>query len=358
MVSKRGIEAYPDKIRAILDMPTLRIEKEIGGFLGRLQYIILVPPTPGRPLLLYLSVSNIALGCMLTHLDDSGNEWLVLLAEFDIHYVTQKFIRWSIVVDHLASLPISDGKTIDDDFSYEDIVAVTSLLGWHMYFDGVANHSRYRIEIALKLGIRQMEVFGDSNLVLRQIQGHWKTRNVKLSPYHAYLELLVGRFDDLSYTHLPRVVSDTWGPHSRATFKVTCTDFTMAIFNMGYRHYWKISPKSSSGQEFILVFIDYFTKWVEAPSYARLTSSWTNETVEVANKNINRILQRMIETSRDWSEKLPFALWAYQISFHTFTGATPYSLMYGIEAVLSIEMEMGSCLSEEDGLCIQKTGQA
>ena len=23
-------------------------------------------------------------------------------------------------------------------------------------------------------------------------------------PYHAYLELLVGRFDDLSYTHLPR----------------------------------------------------------------------------------------------------------------------------------------------------------
>ena len=66
----------------------------------------------------------------------------------------------------------------------------------------------------------------------------------------------------------------------------------------------------------------------------------------------------MIETSRDWSEKLPFALWAYQISFHTFTGATPYSLMYGIEAVLSIEMEMGSCLSEEDGQCIQKAGQA
>ena len=28
---------------------------------------------------------------------------------------------------------------------------------------------------------------------------------MKLRPYHAYLELLVGRFDDLSYTHLPRV---------------------------------------------------------------------------------------------------------------------------------------------------------
>ena len=49
-----------------------------------------------------------------------------------------------------------------------------------------------------------MEVFSDSNLVLRQIQGDWKIRDVKLRPYHAYLELLVGRFDDLRYTHLPR----------------------------------------------------------------------------------------------------------------------------------------------------------
>ena len=33
----------------------------------------------------------------------------------------------------------------------------------------------------------------------------------------------------------------------------------------------KISSKSSNGHEFILVTIDYFTKWVEAASYARLT---------------------------------------------------------------------------------------
>ena len=34
----------------------------------------------------------------------------------------------------------------------------------------------------------------------------------------------------------------------------------------------KISLKSSNGHEFILVAIDYFTKWVEAASYAKLTS--------------------------------------------------------------------------------------
>ncbi|RVW68879.1 hypothetical protein CK203_062939 [Vitis vinifera] len=113
-------------------------------------------------------------------------------------------IQGSIVVDHLGSLPVSYGRALDDDFPYEDVAYVTSLSGWCMYFDGAANHSGYKIgvllispygdhiprsirltflyrhpttnniveyeacilglEIALKLGIRQMEVFRDSNL--------------------------------------------------------------------------------------------------------------------------------------------------------------------------------------------------
>ena len=49
-----------------------------------------------------------------------------------------------------------------------------------------------------------MDVLGDSNLVLRQVQGDWKTRDVKLKPYHAYLELLIEKFEELKYIHLPR----------------------------------------------------------------------------------------------------------------------------------------------------------
>ena len=68
----------------------------------------------------------------------------------------------------------------------------------------------------------------------------------------------------------------------------------------------------------------------------------TNGTVEAANKNIKRILRKIIETSRDWSEKLPFALWAYRTSFRTSTGVTPYSLVYGMKGVFPIEIEVGS----------------
>ncbi|XP_034674561.1 uncharacterized protein LOC117905804 [Vitis riparia] len=75
--------------------------------------------------------------------------WLVLLTEFDIQYVTQKSIKESIVADHLASLPIFDGRAIDEDFPDESVATMTSLPGWCMYFDGVANHSGYRIGVLL-----------------------------------------------------------------------------------------------------------------------------------------------------------------------------------------------------------------
>ena len=46
-----------------------------------------MPPTPGRPLLLYLSVSDIALGCMLAQLDDSGNERA-------IYYLSKRMLEY------------------------------------------------------------------------------------------------------------------------------------------------------------------------------------------------------------------------------------------------------------------------
>ena len=60
------------------------------------------------------------------------------------------------------------------------------------------------LETALDLGIRQLEIHGDSNLVIQQTQGIWRTRDEKLKPYHAYLDLLVARFEELRYIHLPR----------------------------------------------------------------------------------------------------------------------------------------------------------
>ena len=54
--------------------------------------LVLVPPTPGRPLLLYLSVSDIALGCMLAQLNDSGKKRAIYylskrMLDYEMRYV-------------------------------------------------------------------------------------------------------------------------------------------------------------------------------------------------------------------------------------------------------------------------------
>jgi len=144
----------------------------------------------------------------------------------------------------------------------------------------------------------------------------------------------------------------------------------------------RIEPKASNGHRFILVVIDYFTKWVEAASYANVTKQVVvkfiknniicrygvpskiitdngtnlnndmvqalcekfkiehhnsspyrpqmNGAVEAANKNIKKIVQKMVTTYKDWHEMLRFALHGYRTTVCSSTGATPFSLVYGI----------------------------
>jgi len=67
-----------------------------------------------------------------------------------------------------------------------------------------------------------------------------------------------------------------------------------------------------------------------------------NGAIETANKNIKKIVQKMVVTYKDWQEWLPYALHAYQIAVKTSTGATPYSLVYEMEAVMPLEVEIPS----------------
>ena len=65
-----------------------------------------------------------------------------------------------------------------------------------------------------------------------------------------------------------------------------------------------------------------------------------NGVVEVANNNIKKILVKMIDTYKDWHECLPFALCAYRTSVRKSIGATSYSSVYGMEAILLAEVEI------------------
>ncbi|XP_070010864.1 uncharacterized protein [Nicotiana sylvestris] len=44
---------------------------------------------------------------------------------------------------------------------------------------------------------------GDSDLIIRQAQGEWETRNVKLIPYSQHVEYLGKRFKSIEFRYIP-----------------------------------------------------------------------------------------------------------------------------------------------------------
>ncbi|KAJ6853189.1 uncharacterized protein M6B38_251610 [Iris pallida] len=151
-----------------------------------------------------------------------------------------------------------------------------------------------------------------------------------------------------------------------------------------------ITPPSSRGHRFILAITDYFSKWAEAIPLAEVKTSnvisflkhhviyrfglprriihdngpqfashcdkhriqnvdstpynpASNGLAEAFNKIIIKLLKKFVSSNKcDWNEKLGECLWAYHTTVRTATRNTPFSLVYGSEAVLPLETQIPS----------------
>uniref|UniRef100_A0A2N9IZB2 Uncharacterized protein n=1 Tax=Fagus sylvatica TaxID=28930 RepID=A0A2N9IZB2_FAGSY len=325
IVSGRGIEIDPAKVQAIRSMPAPKTEKEIRSFLGRINYIarfiaqltatceplfkllrkdvkikwtedcqrafdkikeyllnppILVPPTPGRPLILYLTVQEASMGCMLGQQDETGKKeqaiyylskkftepetrYLLVektccalawaskkLRQYMLYYTTwlvsrngpDQAIKGQAIADYLADYPSEQLELMDSEFPDEDVMTVDedNHGRWKLYFDGAANAvgsgigavlvspkgqqtpiavklgfdctnnmTEYEacivgLQAALEFGAYELEVFGDSLLIVSQTNGEWQARDPKLIPYQRYISRLVPKFKYVTFTYTPR----------------------------------------------------------------------------------------------------------------------------------------------------------
>ena len=85
-----------------------------------------------------------------------------------------------------------------------------------------------------------------------------------------------------------------------------------------------------------------------------------NGLAEAFNKTLCSLLKKITSRSKkDWHERIGEALWAYQTTYQMPTQAIPYSLVYGVEAVLPLEQQIPSLriaiqegFSCEDNVCL------
>ncbi|XP_024005602.1 uncharacterized protein LOC112082241, partial [Eutrema salsugineum] len=259
--------------------------------------------------------------------------WVLLLQEFDMEVLDKKGIE-NGAADHLSRLRIEEKVPIDDALPEE------SLMVLHSYLD---------FEEVDSIQERRMPWFAD--IV------NYLACGVEPPELDAYKR-----------KKFFRDIFDCWG-----------IDFMGPFI-------------SSYGNQYILVAVDYVSKWVEAiasptndskvvvrlfkniifPRFGvpRVVisdggSHFVNKTlegllrkhgvkhkiatpyhpqtsgqVEVSNRQIKAILERTVSSSRkDWSKKLDDALWAYRTAFKTPIGTSPFSLLYGKSCHLPIELE-------------------
>ncbi|KAL5581231.1 hypothetical protein UlMin_013673 [Ulmus minor] len=89
--------------------------------------------------------------------------------------------------------------------------------------------------------------------------------------------------------------------------------------------------KAQGQIKYAVVAIDYYTKWVEAEPLAKI----------IEQKTIKQTLKKKLSKLKgSWMDELSLVFWSYQTSFRTTTGETPFSLYYGVDAVVPVNLNI------------------
>eukprot|EP00731_Ephydatia_muelleri_P024390 Em0016g661a len=172
-----------------------------------------------------------------------------------------------------------------------------------------------------------------------------------------------------------------------------------------------ISPKTTSGNSYILTLCDYFTKWVEAVALPTKEASGiasslfkifmkmglpavittdqgsefknqlndemmkilnikhhlitayhpqSNGLVERFNQSLQNMLHKYIQEKKEkWDDYLDTCTFAYNTSRHESTKFTPFEIMFGRKAILPLDLDagvhQGPCNEAEVTICSQET---
>uniref|UniRef100_A0A7N2L0M9 RNA-directed DNA polymerase n=1 Tax=Quercus lobata TaxID=97700 RepID=A0A7N2L0M9_QUELO len=166
--------------------------------------------------------------------------WAVLLQQYDLAYIPQKAVKGQALADFLADHPVPSDWEFSDDFPDENVFYIEEMPPWIMFFDGAArregagagvvfvspqrqillysfslselcsnNVAEYQaliigLQMAIEMGIAQLEIFGDSKLIINQILEQYDVKKEDLIPFCKYAKKLLANFEATTLEHIPR----------------------------------------------------------------------------------------------------------------------------------------------------------
>ncbi|XP_019230728.1 PREDICTED: uncharacterized protein LOC109211633 [Nicotiana attenuata] len=166
------------------------------------------------------------------------------------------------------------------------------------------------LELDRGLGSKVIKIKCDSQLVVNQVYGIFDTNEEHMQQYVKEVQALLTQFREWSIIHIPREENVE----------------AYALANLG-PHF--------IGSKVI--------KFLENLKIKRITSSPYHPSADRQAKSTNKViiqnLKKKLEAAKGkWLEELPGVQWAYRTTTKSSTGETPFSLVYGVEALIPVEV--------------------
>lgn len=167
-------------------------------------------------------------------------KWVMIMSEFDIECVGRKAIKGQVIVDQLVDEPLIGDHPLVLNFPDEEIFMITTTQPWKLYFDGsytrhgsraciifitpqgdnipklygltflcTNNIAEYEtlitgLRLAIQWHLKELKVYGDSKLVIRQVTNEYQTKDDKLMPYKRMVDSYKESFTTITFEQVPR----------------------------------------------------------------------------------------------------------------------------------------------------------